>query len=123
LHELLRLFKQTTSTPLSGYVMQTPQHKLPTVQESKMLKVHEEVTVRKSPRLQKKNSSGKAITKLAQDLLAMKWGVLEEDETLDNLTLQQYLDMYKQPLTDQSMEAILQLTDVAVQKEKKRKKK
>jgi hypothetical protein len=37
------------------------------------------------------------------------------------MMLQQYMDLYKQPLTEQSMEAILKLTEVAVKKEKKKK--
>jgi hypothetical protein len=35
------------------------------------------------------------------------------------MTLQHYLDKYKLPLSEQSMEAILSLTEVAVEKGKK----
>jgi spore cortex formation protein SpoVR/YcgB (stage V sporulation) len=42
---------------------------------------------------------------------------------MDTMTLQQYLDMYKQPLTEKSMDAISKLTEVAVDKTKKKKKK
>jgi hypothetical protein len=43
-----------------------------------------------------KNSKGKSILKLAQDLVARKYGIVPEEKTLDNMTLQQYLDMYKE---------------------------
>jgi hypothetical protein len=39
---------------------------------------------------------------------------------MDDMTLQQYINMYKQPLNESSMKAILQLTEVAVEKKKKR---
>jgi hypothetical protein len=63
-----------------------------------------------------KNKTGRSIMSLAQDLIAKKCG-----EASDNMTLQQYLDMYKQPLTDQAMEAILKLTEVVESKKKKKK--
>jgi hypothetical protein len=55
--------------------------------------------------------------------LAKKYGILKGDESLDKMTLQQYLDLYKESLSEKSMEAILNLTEVAVDKEKKKKKK
>jgi hypothetical protein len=57
------------------------------------------------------------MTKLAQELVAKKCGVLREEEALDKLTLQQYLHLYKQPLLDQSMEAVLKLTEMTALKE------
>jgi hypothetical protein len=77
---------------------------------------------RKSPRSKEKGSGGKSIIKLAQDLVAKKCGIIKENEGLENLTLQQYLDMYKKPLDDQATEAILKLTEVAIEKGKKVKK-
>jgi hypothetical protein len=59
---------------------------------------------------------------LAQDWLAKKCGIIEEDESLVSMTLQQYLDIYKQPLTDESLEAIHKLTEVSVAKKKKKSK-
>jgi hypothetical protein len=41
---------------------------------------------------------------------------------MDDMTLQQYINMYKKPLNENSMEAILQLTEVAVEKNKKKSK-
>jgi hypothetical protein len=41
---------------------------------------------------------------------------------LERMTLQQYLDLYKEPLSKQSIEAILQLSKVTVEKEGKQKK-
>lgn len=42
---------------------------------------------------------------------------------MDGLTLQQYLDMYKKPLTEQAVEAITTLTEVAEKKQRKKKNK
>jgi hypothetical protein len=83
----------------------------------------EEFGQRKSPRLKEKNNSGKTIVKLAQDLIAKKCGIIKEDETLDNRTLQQYMDMYKKPLTEQTMDTIIKLTKVTDEKKKKKQKK
>jgi hypothetical protein len=57
-----------------------------------------------------KNSIGKCIVRLAQDLIAKKCGVILEDESLDNMTLLQYLNMYKEPLAESSMLTILKPT-------------
>jgi hypothetical protein len=75
---------------------------------------------RKSPRVSAKNSKGKSILRLAQDLVAKKCGVIQEDKVLDNMALQQYMDMYKAPLTDSSMQAILKLTEIAEEKQNKK---
>jgi hypothetical protein len=49
---------------------------------------------------------------------------LEEDKGMDNMTQQEYMNMYKHPLTDESMDAIMTLSQVAEdQKKKKRDKK
>jgi hypothetical protein len=58
--------------------------------------------------------------KLAQDLVAEKCGILQEERSLDAMMLQQYLDLYKQPMSEQSLEAIQKLTKVAVEKKKKK---
>jgi hypothetical protein len=54
----------------------------------------EEAILRKCPRLQKKNISGKAIIKPTQDLVAKKYGVIQEDEGLEQMTLHKYLNLY-----------------------------
>jgi hypothetical protein len=50
-------------------------------------------------------------------------GVLKEEEVIDRMTLQQYLDLYKQPLNEQAIDAIIKLTEVASEKDIKKKKK
>jgi hypothetical protein len=112
LHELLLLFKKANADHISSFNLQTPE-------DDKSL----QKTQRKSSRLSdtKENSKRKTILNKAQKLVAKKWGVVEEDQDLNDLTLQQYLDMYKKTLTEESMEAVLKLTEVA--KEKKNKKK
>jgi hypothetical protein len=59
---------------------------------------------------------------LAQDLIAKKCGILQNEDSLEDQTLQQYLDMYKKPLPDSSMQAILNLSEVASESKKKRRK-
>jgi hypothetical protein len=49
---------------------------------------NQEVSLRKSPRLKGKNSKGKFIVMLAQDLIAKKYGVISDNEALDSMTLQ-----------------------------------
>jgi hypothetical protein len=41
---------------------------------------------------------------------------------MDDMTLLQYINMYKKPLDEDSMGAILQLIEVAVEKKKKKSK-
>lgn len=58
---------------------------------------------------------------MAQELVARKCGILEEKQELDNMTLQKYLDLYKQPISEDSMEAIKKLAEVADINKKKKK--
>jgi hypothetical protein len=118
LHQMLSLFKQATSTPLSGFVLETPKHKSVAVAGQTPTDGLPDARPWRSPRLKKKNSSGKGIIKLAQDLIAKKCDILKEDEALDKMTLQHYLYMYKHPLDEQAMDAITKLSEVSVAKEK-----
>jgi hypothetical protein len=52
--------------------------------------------------------------------VAKKCGIIQEDKVLDSMTLQQYMGMYKNLLTESSMQAILKLTEVAEDKQKKK---
>jgi hypothetical protein len=127
LQEMLRLFKETTTSPLSTVILQTPcisiqlkpivhlskPHPLPNHQPSKG-------SQRQSPRLQSKLSKEKSVTRLAQALVVKKCGVLKNDQSLDDMTLHQYLQLYKQPLLEDSMQAIIKLTEVAVDKQNKK---
>jgi hypothetical protein len=70
-----------------------------------------------------KAKKGKTIIKQAQELVAKKCGIVEEDKEMDSMTLQQYLDMYKQPLLNESMEAIVKLIEMTEEKKKKMDKK
>jgi hypothetical protein len=68
---------------------QTPKHKRAESQVvmSVDLGPVDEVVARRSPRLKQKGSSDKAVSKMAHDLLAKKYGILANEETLDRLTL------------------------------------
>jgi hypothetical protein len=72
--------------------------------------------------LLRQNAKGKSILKKVQELIARKCGIVEEDKELDNTTLQQYVEMYKQPLSKESMQAIVDLTEVINARKKKKKK-
>jgi hypothetical protein len=76
--------------------------------------------LRPSRRISGKNSKGKSIMKVAQDLVTRKCDIVPEEEAMDNMTLQQYLDMYKEPLIEEAMSAIIKLK-VAEEKKKMKK--
>jgi hypothetical protein len=123
LHELLQLFRQATTEPLSSFILQTPTHKDTKAAEQQQNEMprQDKQKQRKSPRLKKKGIKGKPIIKMAQELVAKKCGIIQEDQELDTMTLQQYLDMYKEPLSQETIEAITKLTTVATEKKKKKK--
>jgi hypothetical protein len=77
---VLRLFKEATTTPLSGYMLQTPQHKgfsTTTKNPAQSPVVKEDAGPKKGPRLREKNSAGKAILHLAQETVAKKCGIIK----------------------------------------------
>jgi hypothetical protein len=109
----------TTTTPLPGCILDTPKHKSvdKSIKESK-----EADNLRKSPMLSGRINKGKSVVNLAQDLVARKCGIIQEEENLDDMTLKDYMNMYKKPLSKDSMGAILKLTEVAQEKKKKKNK-
>jgi hypothetical protein len=110
--DVLQLFKQATTSPT---------HKTITSEARKTPETTSLASQRKSPRLSAKSSKGKPVIKLAQDLIAKRCGIVPEEDTLEEITLQQYLDMHKKPLPDSSMLAILKLSEVITEKKKKKK--
>jgi hypothetical protein len=120
LQKVLKLFRQSTSSPTS-FLLQTPKYKAKEVSDKTTPAQVSEGDQRQSPRLKAKKTKDKSILRLAQDLVAKKCGILQEDESLDNMTLNQYLEMYRKPLNEDSMQAIIKLTEVAKEKQKKNK--
>jgi hypothetical protein len=62
------MFREATSTPLSGSVLHSPQHMLPVNSTKKLTLAPDDqgdVGPRKSPRLREMNKSGKTIIKMA----------------------------------------------------------
>jgi hypothetical protein len=133
------MFKAAKTAPLSSCILQTPKHKTsihkdkqvnqdvqPCVGKASVQPSIEKASVqpnqRKSLRLQGKGIKNKSIIQMAQDLVARKCGIIHDEEDLDNIILQQYLDMYKHPLNDESIEAISKLVAVASEVKKKKKK-
>lgn len=84
------------------------------------MKGNKNSTERRSPRLINSNKQQKPAMKLAQELIAKKWGVLEEEYDLESLNLQQYLDKYKSPLDEEKMNAIKKLLEVTTKKKRKK---
>jgi hypothetical protein len=122
LFEVLQMFKLATSSPLSGSIVRTPAHKDISHEVRRFDSADSCDKQRKSPRISTKSSNGKSALRLAQDLIAKKCGILQDEESLEDQTLQQYLDMCKKPLPDSSMQAILKLSEVASESKKKQKK-
>jgi hypothetical protein len=122
LHELLQMFKRANSEPLSSFILQTPKNKVQTSSaaqngpESQTKESNQKIQ-RKSPRLTEKSLKAKTILEKAQDLTIKKCGVVGQVKELDNMILQQYVDLYKHPLIEESLEAIMKLTEM--KKEKK----
>lgn len=112
---VLNKFKHAVTKPLPESILQQP-------------KVKQHVAVYKAEteacrRLRSKNKMKKqrVVIKLAQEVLARKWGILAQDKELESITLQQYLDIYKKPLSISAMQAIKSLSEVAeLAKKKKR---
>jgi hypothetical protein len=116
LFEILQMFKQATTSPLSTSVLETPSHKVISQEVRNNFLGGSPDKQRKIPRLSAKSSKGKYVLKLAQDLIAKKCGIVQDEDSLEETTLQQYLDMYKKPLPNSSMQAILKLPEVAAEK-------
>jgi hypothetical protein len=105
------MFKQASTEPMSSFIFQTPKQKIGDKSHKAMTMDKEQEVLRKSPRLKVKDTKVK------------KCGIVEEEKQLYSRTLQQYLDMYKQLLSEESLEAIIKLSEVTVEKKKKKKEK
>ncbi|GJN32815.1 hypothetical protein PR202_gb21346 [Eleusine coracana subsp. coracana] len=141
--EVLWLFKQSTSQPIFSAILPTQAHKLKevaaedglqNVQGAELSSILEQSMKqqqdkkqpgkqRKSPRLKTKLSDGKPVLKMAQEIVAKKCGVIKDNQKLEGKTLQQYINLYRRPLTTGSVQAILKLTEVAIKKKKECRKK
>jgi hypothetical protein len=62
----------------------------------------------------------KSSIKLAQKVLARKWAILDVDKELEELTLQQYINIYIKTLSQPAIMAVKKLTEVANMKNKKK---
>jgi hypothetical protein len=78
-------------------------------------------STRCSMRIQNSIKKHKPAIKLAPELLAKKWGLVDVDKELEELTLQQYIDIYRKPLSQPAIAAIMKLTEVAEMKKKNKK--
>jgi hypothetical protein len=78
------------------------------------------LSTRCSPRIQSKIKKKKPTVKLAQEALAKKWEILDVEKEIEELILQQYIDIYKKPLSQPAIMAMKKLTEVAEMKKKKK---
>lgn len=118
--DCMKAFKEDVTQPLQPSLLNNPSSKKELVTENNK---QTEVPTRSSPRLKNKMKKPKPAIKMAQEVLARKWGMLKNEEEMDNLTLQQYLDIYRKPLSCSAMAAIKTLSEVAELKKVKKKKK
>lgn len=116
--EATETLKEAVTLPMPVPILPLPTSKLKKNEEQAQVQGQ----VKRSPRLKKKLSQNKPTVRLAQEVLAMKWGIIEHDKALEELTLQQYLDIYRKPLTPGAMDAIKKLSQVAQKKKTKGKK-
>jgi hypothetical protein len=104
--------REGATTPRSVVIIQTSyhltslllhsidsQHKMATGQSKADDQKEKQENHRKSSTLRANNSKGKSILNLAKDLVAKKCDFLLDVESLDDMTLQQYINMYKQLLS------------------------
>jgi hypothetical protein len=80
-----------------------------------------QLATRSSPRFRNNLKKRKPIVQLAQEMLTKKWGILSEDKDLEEITLQHYVDLYRKPLSQSAMAAVIKLTEVAKMKKKNKK--
>lgn len=122
--DLITTLKQSVISPISPPILKTPAHKS-TNNETTSNENRSPNMVspgnRSSPRLPGKPKKQISVVKMAQQVLAKKWGVLEEDEELENDKIKKYLDIYKKPLSEPEMEAIRTLSEVVEMKKKRKK--
>jgi hypothetical protein len=80
---VLQLFRETTTSPLSKCVLQTPKQRAEPKEACPI--ANQEVALRKTPRIKEKSSTGKYIVRLAQDLMQRSGGggVIPDDKALD----------------------------------------
>jgi hypothetical protein len=119
IHELLQLFKKANSELWASFLLQTLVHKAVEAKGKASSSNSKTNTQRKSHRLMGGATKNKSIIKKAQDLVARKCEIIEEEE-LDSMTLQNDLDLYKISCQE-TMYAIQQLFDVVEEMKKKKK--
>jgi hypothetical protein len=116
----LSQFKQTVTKPLQMPLLDLPSANQQDDPEKEEIQAVREaarsLAIRRSPSIQKTMKKHKPAIKLAQEILAMKWGIVDVDKEIKDLTLQQYLDIYRKTLSQPAIMAIRKLSEVAIMK-------
>jgi hypothetical protein len=118
-------FEQAVTNNLAPTLLQLPNHVVTDAANPQMKKAVKnskpQLPTRSSPRFKNKDKKRKPAVQLAQEMLAKKWGLLEADKRMEEITLQQYVDTYRQPLSQSAMAAVRKLTELAELKKKRKK--
>jgi hypothetical protein len=77
---------------------------------------------RRNRRRKSKSKQHKPVMKLGQDLLAKKWGILQVDGALEEMSLQQYFNVFKKLFIVCAIQAFKKISKVN-EKEKRRRRK
>jgi hypothetical protein len=117
-------FEQATTRPLTPPLLQLP----PSTRTYEVVKQIEQpknkerskLATRSSPRFKNNTKKRKPAIQLAQEMLAKKWGILDVEKEMEDLTLQQYINIYRKPLPQAAIMAVIKLTEVAEMKKKKK---
>lgn len=113
----LNKFKHAVIKPLPESILQQPE-----VTQSIPLD-KDETEVCHSTELKNRRKKQKSVIKMARKVLVRKCGILAQDKESENMTLQQYLDNYKKPLSISTKQAIKSVSEITKFKKVKKKKK
>jgi hypothetical protein len=114
--------KVTKNLPEPLLLLPTSHRPNPTPSKLKNWKANDKqkMAAYRSPRFKNANMRQKSVVKMAQEVLAKKWGLLNSDRDLEEITLQQYMDLYKKLLSQLAVVVVHKLIEVTEMKKKKK---
>jgi hypothetical protein len=122
--DTLASFERATTRPLTPPLLQLP----PSTRTDEVVKQIEQPknkersksATRSSPRFKNNAKKRKPAIQLAQEMLAKKWAILDVEKEMEDLTLQQYINIYRKSLSQATIMAVRKLMEVAKMKKKKK---
>jgi hypothetical protein len=110
----LTKFQQTITKDIPPPLLEIPaaHQQAPRMQSKEEISKEDrnKLAARCSPRFKNNTRKHKSAIKLAEEVIAKKWDIIEADNELEELTLQQYFDQYRKPLSQPAMMAIKKLS-------------